>query len=72
MLQRRACFNTLFNSIYKVSVNVPARRPRSAAATGLFLALSDRRQTHKATDHSPTHPTPPFVSLLNVLICVAY
>lgn len=72
ILQWRACFNTLFNSIYKVSVNVPARQPRSAAATGLFLALSGWQQTHKTTDHSRTHPTPPFASLLNVLICVAY
>lgn len=60
-----------FSIPFIVSVNVPTRRPCSAAATGLFLALSCWQQTHKNTKHSITH-SPPFFSLLNVLMYVEY
>lgn len=47
ILQQRACFNTLFNYIYKVSLNVPVRQPRSCAARRAFVALSCWQRTHK-------------------------
>lgn len=47
IVQQRACFNTLFNYIYKVSLNVPVRQPRSSAARRAFVALSCWQRTHK-------------------------
>lgn len=71
MLQWRARFNTLFNFINKVSVNVPVRQLGSpGAAAGVFVALNSN---HPLTQQAlfPLSPSLKHSSVLH-LECLTF
>lgn len=61
ILQQRACFNTLFNYIYKVSLNIPVRQPCCSAARRVFVASGCCQRTPQNTIHPVTQLTPPLL-----------